>query len=210
MSEEAALKQTDLCKPFRTGVGKDTLSTARQKLARIAVLYLALSAPVVAFAQQFIIENASTIIVNQVYTLNASLKYHFSEESLAALKNGISLYLVLDIEVIKPRRYMWDEEIATLEQRYEIRYLALTNQYLLANTNSGSQHVYHSLDDALETLEHIESLPIIDAHLLNNGDHYMVQVRSRLDLDSLPVPLRLKAYFSSDWWLTSGWYSWDL
>jgi hypothetical protein len=81
---------------------------------------------------------------------------------------------------------------------------------LLHAKNSGARFVYPTLDDALATLEKIDSLPIIDAHLLNVGDHYMVQVRSRLDFDSLPAPLRLKAYFSNDWWLTSGWYSWDL
>ena len=118
MSEKAALNQTDLCNPSQTMVGRDKLSTARQKLARIAVLYFALSAPTAAFAQQFTIENANTTLVNQVYNLNARLKYHFSEESLTALKNGFSLFLVLDIEVIKPRRYMWDEDVATLEQRY--------------------------------------------------------------------------------------------
>lgn len=163
-----------------------------------------------ASAQQFTIENAKTELVKQVYSLDATLKYQFTPETLAALKNGVSLILVLDIEVIKPRRYMWDEEIASLEQRYEIQYLALTGQYLLSNKNSGAKHVFAKLEDALRSLGRIKDLPIIDAHLLNSKEHYMVQARSRLDLDSLPVPLRLKAYFSSEWWLSSGWYSWDL
>jgi hypothetical protein len=163
-----------------------------------------------ASAQSFTVKDAKTVLADKVYRLDASLKYTFSPEALDALENGVTLILVLDIEVIKPRRYMWDEEIASLEQRYEIKYLALTDQYLLNNKNSGSQFVYSTLDEALATLEKIDSLPIIDAHLLNNDDHYMVQVRSRLDFDSLPAPLRLKAYFSNEWWLTSGWYSWDL
>jgi hypothetical protein len=157
-----------------------------------------------------IFQNAKTELADKVYRLDASLKYQFPPKALKALENGVTLILALDIEVIKPRRYMWDEEIASLEQRYEIQYLALTDQYLLSNKNSGSQFVYSTLDEALSTLEKIDSLPIIDAHLLNNNEHYMVQVRSRLDFDSLPTPLRLKAYFSNDWWLTSGWYSWDL
>jgi len=86
----------------------------------------------------------------------------------------------------------------------------LSEQYLLRNLNSGSQFVYSSLDSALATLGKIESVPILDAHLLEKDKHYKVRVRSRLDLDSLPVPLQLKAYVSSEWWLSSGWYSWDL
>ncbi len=163
-----------------------------------------------ASAQSFTVQNAKIELVDKVYRLDASLKYRFPPKALAALENGVTLILVLDIEVVKPRRYMWNEEIASLEQRYEIKYLALTDQYLLHNKNSGSQFVYSTLDEALATLEKIDNLPIIDAHLLNENEHYMVQVRSRLDFDSLPAPLRLKAYFSSDWWLTSGWYSWDL
>lgn len=210
MSEKAALMQSGFWRTFRAIVGKNLRGTARRKLAKVLVLYVTLTSPASASEQLFTIENASTEVIDQIYNLNASLKYHFSKEALTALENGVSLFLVLDIEVIKPRRYMWDEDVATLEQRYEIQYLALTDQYLLANKNSGAQHVYHSLKNALSTLEHIEGLPIIDTHLLNKEDHYKVQVRSRLDIDSLPVPLRLKAYFSDDWYLNSGWYSWDL
>jgi len=161
-------------------------------------------------AQSFVVQNAKTELVDKIYRLDASLKYKFPPKALDALENGVTLILALDIEVIKSRRYMWNEEIATLEQRYEIKYLALTDQYQLNNKNSGSQFVYSTLDEALATLERIDGLPIIDAHLLNKDEHYMVQVRSRLDFDSLPPPLRLKAYFSNDWWLTSGWYSWNL
>lgn len=163
-----------------------------------------------ASAQSFTVKNAKTVLVDKVYRLDASLKYQFPPKALKALENGVTLILALDIEVIRKRRYMWDEDIASLEQRYEIQYLALTDQYLLSNKNSGSQFVYSTLDEALATLEKIDGLPIIDAHLLDNNEHYMVQVRSRLDFNSLPAPLRLKAYFSNDWWLTSGWYSWDL
>ena len=194
--------------------GTNRLRPVRLKLWHIAILCfgtcIASGWTTQASAQQFSVQNVKTELVDDVYRLDAKLQYHFTKEALEALENGVSLTLVLDIEVIKPRRYMWDENIATLEQRYEIQFHALTDQYLLNNKNSGSRSVYSTLDEALSSLGQINNLPIIDAHLLNKEDHYMVQVRSRLDLDSLPVPLRLKGYFSSDWWLTSGWYSWDL
>jgi uncharacterized protein DUF4390 len=96
------------------------------------------------------------------------------------------------------------------EQRYEIQYHALADQYLLRSLNSGSQFVYSTLGEALATLGRIEKLPVLDAHLLQKDELYKVRVRSRLDLSSLPVPMQLKAYVSSEWWLSSGWYSWDL
>ncbi len=114
-------------------------------------------------AQTFTIQDAKTELVDKVYRLDANLKYRFSPQALDALENGVTLILALDIEVIKPRRYMWDEEIANLEQRYEIRYLALTDQYLLNNKNSGSQFAYSTLGEALATLEKIAN-EIIDQH----------------------------------------------
>ena len=214
MSEKTALIKPLSRHAFRPSDGKKSLSATRLNFLRLTLLCLGICFAsfwtTSASAQSFTVQNAKTELVEKIYRLTASLKYHFSPEALDALENGVTLILALDIEVIRPRRYMWDEEIASLEQRYEIQYRALTDQYLLSNKNSGAQFVYSTLEDALSTLEKIDNLPIIDAHLLNDDDHYMVQVRSRLDFDSLPAPLRLKAYFSDEWWLTSGWYSWDL
>jgi hypothetical protein len=161
-------------------------------------------------AQQFTVNEGKTKLVDDVYLLDASLSYEFTQETLDALDNGVPLTLVLDIEVYRPRRYLWDEVIASLAQRYEIHYHALSGQYLLYHLNSGAQFTYPTLESALASLGKVENIPIIDAPLLAPDQHYMVRVRSRLDIDALPVPLQLIAYVSRDWWLTSGWYSWDL
>jgi hypothetical protein len=186
-------------------------SRLRETLSWISALALA-SATGLASADspQFRVIHARTVLVDQVYRLEAKLGYRFSAEALDALKNGVPLFLVLDIEVYQPRRYLWENVLADLKQRYQIQYHALSDKYLLRNLNSGSQATFTGLDDALAWLGGIGEIPIIDAHLLSPGERYMVRVRSRLDIDKLPVPLRLEAYISSEWWLTSGWYSWDL
>ena len=183
----------------------------RKALSWFSALALASATGVAnADSPQFRVNHARTVLVDQVYRLEVSLDYHFSAEALNALRNGVPLTLVLDIEVYQPRRYLWENVLAVLEQRYQIQYHALSDKYLLRNLNSGSQSTFTSLADALASLSDVGDIPIIDAHLLDPGQHYMVRVRSRLDIDALPVPLRLEAYVSSDWWLTSGWYSWDL
>ena len=97
-----------------------------------------------------------------------------------------------------------------MEQRYEIQYHALTDQYLLHNKNSGAHLIFSSLDSALFSLGHVRQLPLIDASLLEADADYLVRVRSRLDFRSLPVPLQLKAYLSSEWRVSSEWYPWEL
>lgn len=158
----------------------------------------------------FTVHDAKTELVGDVYRLDANLELKLTPQALKALDNGVTLTIVLDIEVYTPSRYLWDDVLATLEQRYEIQYHALSDQYLLRSLNSGSQFVYPNLDAALRALGKIEQLPILDAHLLEADEYYKVRVRSRLDLGSLPVPMQLKAYVSSKWWISSGWYSWDL
>jgi len=183
----------------------------RKSLAWLPALALAtFTGFATADTPQFRVNHARTVLVDDVYRLEASLEYHFSAEALDALHNGVPLTLILDIEVYQPRRYLWEKTLADLKQRYRIQYHALSDKYLLRNLNSGLQATFTRLDDALASLGNIGEIPIIDAHLLDPGERYMVRVRSRLDIDKLPVPLRLEAYVSSDWWLTSGWYSWDL
>ena len=62
----------------------------------------------------FEVKHAETILVDNVYHINASLKYRFSEEALNALKNGVPLIILLDIEVEKKRGWWWvNKNIAT-------------------------------------------------------------------------------------------------
>ncbi|HEB94024.1 MAG TPA: DUF4390 domain-containing protein [Gammaproteobacteria bacterium] len=161
-------------------------------------------------AQPFSVQGAKTTLKDGVYRLDALLTFALPKKVLEALDNGVPLTFALDIDVRGPRRYLWDENIASLQQRTTIQYFALTEQYLLRNLNSGHEASYSTLISALRALGDIRSLPIIDARLLDPDKHYMVSIRSYLDFESLPVPLRMRAYISRHWWLTSGWYSWDL
>lgn len=161
-------------------------------------------------AQEITVGAASTRLVDNVFRLDADLEYELPQSILDALDNGVVLTMVLDIEVYRPRDYLWDDELASLEQRYQVQYHALTEQYLLRNLNSGSQDVYPTLDAALFFMGRVRELPVIDVQLLEASTDYRVRIRSRLDFGSLPVPLQLRAYVSRDWWLRADWFSWQL
>lgn len=156
------------------------------------------------------IRSVETIYKDKVYLLNANIEYQLSEAAIDALKNGVPLILLLDIEVEKQRKWWWSKEIATLEQGYLLIYHALTENYLVTNLNSSAQNNYRSLNAALEALGQIRSLPILDEKLLEPDARYFVNVRMHLDIESLPAPMRPFAYLSSDWRLESDWYSWPL
>jgi hypothetical protein len=156
------------------------------------------------------IRSVETTYRDKVYLLNANIDYEFSEPAIDALKNGVPLILLLDIEVEKQRSWLWNKTVATLEQGYLLLYHALTENYLVTNLNSSAQNNYRTLNGALEALGHIRALPILDEKLLEPDAKYFIKVRMHLDIEALPAPMRPFAYLSSDWRLESDWYSWPL
>ncbi len=147
-----------------------------------------------------------------VYYLDARIKYRLGQEMRDALHNGIVLTFVLDIELQQVRGFIWDEEVMHLEQRYSIAHQPLTRNYLVSNLNSGARHVLPTLDVALSVIGTIVRLPVIDANLLDDNRRYEGRLRSRLEVDDLPLPLRLQSYLfvAPDWRLSSEWFTWTL
>ena len=126
------------------------------------------------------------------------------------MRSGVPLIILLNIEVLQDRNWWWDKTIAKLEQGYLLLYHALSEKYIIHNLNSGAQKNYVSLNAALHSLSKIRELPLIDINLLEEGDDYYARIRTYLDIESLPAPMRPIAYISSQWQLESDWYSWPL
>jgi len=158
----------------------------------------------------FTIKHAETVVINDVYHVNAKLEYRFSDEALDALNNGVPLIILLNIEVEKQRSWWMNKNIATLEQGYLLLYHALSEKFVLHNLNSGTQENYSSLQSALYALGDLQQLPVLDARLLDKDAKYIFKLRSFLDIESLPAPMRPLAYISSQWQLDSDWYKWTL
>ncbi len=126
------------------------------------------------------------------------------------MQKGVPLTVVMRIEILQERNYLWSQKVAALEQRYQLSFHALSEQYMLRNLNSGSQYIFPSLDAARTVLGTSVDLPVIDGNLLEDGARYTGRLMAELDVDQLPTPLRLLALVSKDWQLNSEWYSWPL
>ena len=168
------------------------------------------STPLAMANNGFVVRDANMTLQGNVYHLDARIDYQLSPEAIDAVKNGVPLIIAMDIRVERQRSWWLDKEVATLTQNYLLLYHALTEKYVIHNLNSGIQENYVSLDTALWALGRVNSLPLIDANLLEPGAEYTVELRSRLDIESLPAPMRPLAYISDDWQLQSDWYSWSL
>ena len=158
----------------------------------------------------FVVSSAGTVLVDKVYRLNAKIRYRFSDEALDALDNGVPLVVELAIEIERKRDYVWNETVASLRQRYQLSYEALTQRYVVTNLNSGADNYYGNRTAAIAALGDVDNLPILDAGLLSSGEQYIVSLQASLDLEALPVPMRVVGYFSSNWRIASEWVSWPL
>ena len=182
----------------------------RQVMPVLAGVLLSLFSHHASAETRFDISEVKVNLVDKVYYLNARIDYELSDKVLEVMHRGVPIVVVLDIEFQRSRKFIWDDEIAQLVQRYQLDYHALTQQYLVTNLNSGSQHSFPTLEVALALLGTVVDLPVLDRQLLEEDGQYIGAMRASVDVGELPTPLRLRAYFSADWHLSSEWYTWIL
>lgn len=163
-----------------------------------------------ASANHAAIKDMRSLLVDGVYRLSARVKFDMDRKVQAALDSGVPLVVDVEMQVVRERLFPWPETVAELNWRYVIQYHALSQRYIVKNISTESQQSFRRMSDVLETLGDIYDVPIIEAARLKKGETYQARMRVAFDVESLPTPIRLWAYFHSDWKLTGGWYQWPL
>lgn len=158
----------------------------------------------------FNVLNAAAAVVDGVYYLDASVAYRLSAEAHETLLAGVPLTLGVDVEIVNPRRFWFDNAEASLRQRFELSYRAVSQRFVVQNLNSGDQESFPSLVAALGYIGDVRRLPLIDADLLDDGETYQYRLRAVLDVERFPGPLRFVAFWRRDWSLASSWVGWQL
>ena len=152
----------------------------------------------------------STEELNDVLRLSAGFDLMLSEELTKAVHSGVAIRLNVEMEVWRERSYWLDSNVATVIQSYLLEYNALTRRYVLENSNTTAHYSLPSLAAAVGVMSGLKDFPFLDSSLLKPEHRYYARMRILIDVDSLPVPLRVMAYISSRWHLTSDWYRWPL
>ena len=161
-------------------------------------------------ASDFRILSAHIYRQNMVYYLDAKAHTQLDDKLRNALSNGVSLLLVYDVRVLRPGGWLWfDDTVATLSQRYRLRYHPLSRRYLVDNLNTGVSLSYARLSDALYMIDRLQGFPVLDQSLLPKNQAVVADVRLRVDTMDFPLPLRVRAYFNPDWHPASNWYRCD-
>lgn len=163
-------------------------------------------APARAAAGGISLPTANVRVVDGVYLLDSVARIELTEPVRAALDSGVALTFVWEVEIGRERGWWLPEaEIAYVTQRYRLEYHALSLQYLVTNLNTGERRSFTRLPTALDFVGRLIGFPIVDRVLLEDPDRYTGYVRLRLEHDTLPLPLRPAAMFSSAWDLETDW-----
>lgn len=159
---------------------------------------------------RFEVRSAYLETAEHVYQLNATLDLALSRNASQAVHEGVPVVLELDLSVVRKRRYLPDVEVASLAQRWQIHYHALSERYLVNNLNSGQQASYSSLATALAALSDVRGLPVIDEALIERGQRYEASLRATAAVEGgLPTALKF-IIFWIDWKRSTDWYTWTV
>lgn len=183
------------------------------RLLTVALALLCTARPLAAAQEDpghFEVRTASVERIADVYYLNAWIEFRLSTEARTALQSGLPITIQLQVQLLHVRRFWFDAQKASLSQKYQLEYHALSERYIVRNLNSGDQSSFATLFSALNFLGRVNRLPLIDASLLDPKTRYDIRLRAVLDTAQLPGPLRLLAFWRRDWSIASSWYQWRL
>jgi hypothetical protein len=158
----------------------------------------------------FEVRSASTEVIDGVHTLDARLQLILSSEALAALENGVTLLIELQLQVIRERRLFLDDVEAEIAVRYELEYSPISQRYIVRNLNVGDQDSFATLYSALNSLGRVQGLPVIDDAVLSANRDYRLRLRAMLNTERYPAALRVLFFWRGQWQLQSEWYEWSL
>lgn len=148
--------------------------------------------------------------LNNELRLDAELAYELNGEIRDALVNGIPLTFEVEVQIKSLQSWRLDKIISTTVKTYLLKYHALSKQYVLDNLESGDSDSFPDLESVLIHQGRVAAMYIAQADELDTQGNFIVQLRSRLLTSKLPLPLRMKSYFSPKWRLDSGWHEWPL
>jgi Domain of unknown function (DUF4390) len=152
------------------------------------------------------IRSANLITYENEVLLNADAEINFSPEMEKAILKGFTFNFLIEFQLISPRQYWFDDEVATTVQPVSLSYHALSRQYIVIRNEQ--QRTYASLDSAIEDLSVIQDMKVFDKSYVEKDAQYTAALMMRLDHKKLPKALQVEGMGSNDWKMSSQRFEW--
>jgi hypothetical protein len=153
---------------------------------------------------------ALTLSADGRILLDADIGYDLNPTILEALENGVPLTFETHVQMRRANAWLWQPDTVEHRLRTVLKYRPLSGLYELRNLQGDERLAFATRDAALRTLGKIVAMPIIDRSALELDADYLVRIEVRLDIESLPLPMRPRAYLSRDWSMSSDPWEWRL
>lgn len=174
----------------------------------LAALLLGLALPALA---RFAVAAVEPSVVGRTLLVSGNLELGLTPKVEEAIATGIPIELAIDFRLYRRRALLWDARVDSWTVRRELRYHALSGQYLISGGPSGAERESaNSLDEALAEMGSLDQVSLPLAGALTDDADYRLDVRVALDVEALPSLLRPVAYTSPEWQLNSGWTTWTV
>lgn len=183
----------------------------RPRAASAVLLGLLAFAPP-ATSAAFRVDLVQARLNGQVLLLGGRVELGLTPQVEEALNNGIPLDFVIDVRLHRQRALLWDESVDVWTLRRQLRFHALSGQYLVTGDPAlpANRESFASLAEALAQVGSLDEINLpVEARLEQEAD-YRARIRVALDIEALPPLLRPVAYTSRAWDLNSGWSSWKV
>jgi len=178
----------------------------RSWLSALAALWLALAAAVSAQADGIEVRKAALVAAENSYYLEAEFSIALTHTLEEALSKGVPLYFLLEFELIRPRWYWLNEELANGQYQFRLSFNSITRQY---RVGVGTLYEnFTTLGEALAFLSKVRVGDVVPYDALSKGTRYTAGVRMRLDGTQLPRSFQVSAVGSREWSVGSDWFRW--
>ena len=179
--------------------------------AIVAIAAAVLASPAVAAERgRFEVVGADSRTENGWILVDARVDLELSDETVAALESGVTLTLQYQFELIERLRFWPNKIVADPKRNIELRYMSLSERFLVVDTDSGVQESFATLYSALRYAGQLRDYPLIEAERLEPDARYGVATRMVLNRETLPGPLQMLAFWRGDFSLESDWFRWTL
>lgn len=178
-----------------------------KKISLLLLVWLTLfSSTVMAGAGTLHVRSANLITFEDDVLLNADVEINFGSEMEKAILKGFTFNFLIEFQLLRPRKYWFNDEVVTTVQQVSLSYHALSRQYIVMRNEQ--QRTYPTLDAAIEDLSIIQDLKVFEKSDMDKGETYQALLLMRLDHKKLPKTLQVEGITSNDWKMSSQTYEW--
>ena len=163
----------------------------------------------VAAPKMISISHLTSNVQNDLIHIDAQASFNLPSVLTTALMKGTKLVFIADIQILRKINMWPNKKIVDLQWYKQLHFYALTRKYVVEDLTFDKQASFNSLNSALAYLGHYQNIPITEAPLVSSSQATHMRIRIKLSRKELPLPLRLKSYFSLSWPLSSDWHQWS-